>query len=783
MSTVLRALNIKKPRLYLAILLGTGFGLSVYCYWLIDILPLTSRWIFLCTALASLVATAVFLFLIELWVVPCWSALTRLQRWLLLALSILTGSFLMFAGTNGWKSPERYLVFLLPNEQIKISVPLSQNLSNANIAIQLFSTSIGDVSYNSIEYQGWQRKGSLLVLSNTHNNSFKWIGKVGGKATIVFPTSAQGGIVQISTEVGEETINLSSRISGKYTYTHDFYTPFYASRPIVILLGLLDFSVFCFLMGLLILNKRKMILDYLDQSISILPAGEKDSARESKEKIVRRSVIALDWGIVIGTIALAILLRVFNLDRLPPLTDEFLHLLAAKAIANGSSLNTVYQRSLLIVTLPVVLSFRVFGFKLWAARLPGVLFNSLAIIPLYLITKKINRPIAFLSCILFATNPWLIAVSRYVREYGYYPFYFYWIIYGMIVLYENIPNDFLANGRKTSFGSNIIFPAAVLLLPIIYIAMLDSDSTFKLISTAYGVFGLFVLSKIFVKSKAFMGFLTILAILFLGALYLYSKKSGDIAFHAMQNYWLRYFFSNPQQQWYFHRLAIIPIIGLACAVFLGLQVRKVNFIPSLFIALFSISLFFYIFFFNRYIQARYLFDLEFWFVPLVATGFWCIWFFLKLSFSGKKLPVILISLILLALSINGSQILLSTFYDNYGWMPITEEYHNDVSMTRSFLLDKVKPGDALISIDYAQYVTFEGNSAFVAIYSYNLQDKNPGGYVLSIVSQNNSGWIVLDDQRYEATKPLPLKTIFIDNKKIEYMGEVANEYIWRWNVE
>ena len=80
-------------------------------------------------------------------------------------------------------------------------------------------------------------------------------------------------------------------------------------------------------------------------------------------------------------------------------------------------------------------------------------------------------------------------------------------------------------------------------------------------------------------------------------------------------------------------------------------------------------------------------------------------------------------------------------------------------------------------------LTFEGNSTFGTVYFYNFQDNNPGGYVLSIVSQNNSGWIVLDDQRYDATKPLPLKTIFVGDKEIEYMGEIANEYIWRWGVE
>ena len=627
MSTVLRALKIKNPRLYLAILLGTVSGLSAYGYWLIDILPPTSRWIFLYTALISLVAAVGFLFLIELWVAPCFSTLSQLQRWPLLGLSLLTGAFLLFAGTSAWKAPKRYLVLLLPSEKLEISVPASLNSTKPNIAIQSFSTSIEDISYNSIKYQGWQRKGSLLILSDLKNNSFEWTGKVGGQATIVFPTSPQGGMVQISTGGSEETINLSSKLNGKYFYVHDFYTPFYASRAIVILLGVLELSSFCFLMGLLILEKRKVILDYLDQSISILPTGRKDSAWEGNRGFPRKSVIALDWGIVIGTIALAILLRVFNLDRLSPLTDEYPHLLAAQAIASGSSLNTLYQRSLLIVTLPVALFFRFFGYKLWVARLPGVLFNSLAIIPLYLITKKINRPVAFLSCILFATSPWLIAVSRYVREYGYYPFYFYWVIYGMVLFYENLPKNILKEGWKKAFRSDIIFPAAVLLLPIIYMTTIDPDSTFKLISIAYGVFGLFMLSKIFVRSKAFIGFLTILAILFFGALFLYSQKSGYIAFHFMQNYWLRYFFPNPQQQWYFNRLAIIPITGFASAIFLGIKVRKANFIPSFLFALFSISLFFYMFFFNRYIQARYLLDVEFWFIPLVAIGYWCIWIF------------------------------------------------------------------------------------------------------------------------------------------------------------
>ncbi len=774
MPSLPQTLNIRNPRLYLALFLGAMIGLSVYCYWLIDIFPPTSNRIFLLTILIGIVAAAGSFFLIELWLVPCWPILTQPQRWLLSGLSVLIGSFLLFAGTSTFKSPDRYLAFLLPNEKIEISVPPSKNPPNTDVAIHLFSTSMGNVSFNSIKYQGWQRKGDLLVLTNTKDNSLEWEGIAGKQVSIVLSDSTHQGILQISTDGGEDTVDFSSGIGKQYLYTHSYSVPFYASRTAVTLLGIADFGFLCFVIGLLIFEKRKMVLAFLHQTVWDLSPVNKTSSEDSPIPA---------WGIVAGMICVAILLRVFNLDDLPPLTDEYHQLLAAKAIVSGSALNLVYQRSLFIVTLPVALFFRIFGFKLWVARLPGVLFNALAIIPLYLITKKINWQVAFLSCILYATNPWLIAVSRIVREYGFYPFYFYWIIYGMVIFLEYFPNSLLRPERKYAFKSPILLSLALLLLSLIYMMVIDPNSTFRVILIAYGVFGLFVLLKIVSRSKTSIILTAALITLLFGALYLYITKSGDISFHPLQGYWIWYFFPNPQQQWYFNSLAIIYVFGLTCAILLGIQVYKFNFIPSFFLVLFSLSLFLYIFFFSHYIQARYLFHLEFWFIPLIAIGFYCIWAFLRVIFSSNNIPASLISLALLALSTNGPQILLPTFYDNYGWMPITEEYHDDVRLTQLFLLDKVKPGDALISTDYAQYNIFAGNSAFGTIYFYNYINDNSATYFSSIISQHDTGWIVLDDQVYQGIKPFPLKTTFLNNKEIDYVSKVANEYIWRWRPE
>ena len=59
--------------------------------------------------------------------------------------------------------------------------------------------------------------------------------------------------------------------------------------------------------------------------------------------------------------------------------------------------------------------------------------NALAVLPLYLLTRKMNRPVATLSVLLYATSPWIITFARIVREYAIYPFIYYWVTYGMIV--------------------------------------------------------------------------------------------------------------------------------------------------------------------------------------------------------------------------------------------------------------------------------------------------------------------------------------------------------------
>lgn len=768
---------LKNYRFYLSLLLGGGFGLAVYSYWLVTFLPPVGRQIIFYTLLASLIGVVGYFLLLELWIAPYLLAVRGLFRWILIALSVVIAFLSMFYGADLRNSTSSYITFLLPRETLRITVSIPPGSKGTTARILWFATSTGEVSYDSTNYRGWQRKGDELVMVDASNNSLEWTGQTGEQALIVFLRSPQGGVVNIAWNGVSRTINLASGTAARYQYTQRFDVPFYASRTITLLLAYLNFFMIYLAIILLIWSRRTNVLNHLHRVIPDLRNQLSDRKPEN--------AILLDFVIVVAVIATAMLLRGFNLENLVPYRDEYTHLLAAKAVVGGTPVGAVYQRGLLIVTLPVTIFFRIFGAELWSARLPGVIFNSLAIIPLYLATKKINRPIALLSCALYATSPWIIAVSRNVREYAYYPFYFYWIIYGMVAFLELVPRDFNLAGdlRKISLLKAGAL-GLVLTLPVIYALVIDPTSTFKLILISYGVFFLLLLSKFDLTSRVNIRFLAVMATGFLiGGYILASRQTSILSLPNFDDYSIRYFFPNPPQQWYFDRLTIMAFFALIAAIFMGAVFFRDNVMVAVFVILYIAFMLFFTLFFDRYIRPRYIYAAQLWYVVVMAIGLYGIWSGLQL-FIRKKPARILAALLLVGLTFNVPQVLLSTFYNAQGDMPITEEIHYNVVPAYLFLLDKAESRDVLISTDYRSYVLWMGVPKFQETYSYSYKIERPRDNVLSVVERYNSGWIVLDTRSYSISdpRPLPKNSFIVGDKRIEYLGLFSDQYIWRWHI-
>ena len=456
---------------FAALLAGFSLGLFLYTFLLIDYFPPLSKTIFALTAIITLAGAVVYYLLFSKLIIPAFPDMGRTLR-----IKLFSGLFLMsllvfWFGLEGVLPDSRYLVFLLPRQSLEISVPQPQAANLNGAQISWIKTSLGGLSLNALDYQGWERVDDALVLVDPQDNRLTWAGQTGKEALIVFKTSPAGGMMKVSWNGAGEEIDLYSSKEDELIHRRQFQTPFYASRAIPLLFGIFNVLAGLFTASVLIWRALK------DHKI------EPDKVRTSMAGSAWQRV---DLILMAGLVSAALLLRVFNLENLYPFADEYSHLLAAKNILNGMPLNQVYQRSLAIVTLPVVLFFKIFGTYIWTARLVTVIFNSLAVIPLYLITRRINRPVAVIAGLLFATSPWMIAVARNIREYGYYPFYFYWILYAMFLFLERVPDKFvLARDWK-----KVITPAGIGLLlllafPVYYSRYIDLSSTFRTVLPAY----------------------------------------------------------------------------------------------------------------------------------------------------------------------------------------------------------------------------------------------------------------------------------------------------------
>ena len=741
-----------------AIVLGVCGGAFVNGYWLIDIFPAGSKSLLFSTVLAGLIGIVAYILLFQ-WIKTTSSGLSNAQKAGMAGLSLFTGVFLLFTVTDRWQEPDRYIDLFLPTHTLEVSIPPDGGADA--VSILWINTSLGDVSYSTTGHDGWNVIKDRLVLTNLSDNHLRWEGKTGQEVQIVFETPSQTGYAVVTWDGHEEILHFSRK---KNSHVHVFEIPFYASRELMLLLGILNFSFLSFPLCFLVFQKRMGIFRTVQHSLVA------DTRRTASR----------DWIMVLVLMVFAFALRAPGLENLFPSVEEYSHLNAAKQIIQGTSVQDVYQRSMWLVTLPITLMFRMFGYELWAARLLGVIFNVLAVVPLYLIARRLGRPVAFLSLLLYATSPWIIAISRVVREYAYYPFYYYWIVYGMIVFLEGIPDRFhIDRDWKTALTPRQILLVLGLTFPPLYALYLDTSSTFKLILIAYAVFGLFTFLKLdFRYRRNLPAVIAMMLAILMGAYLWWERFPVKLTVNLVP---LDYFFSNSPQQWYFDRAAVIPLLVFWGTMIVGILMWRANIVPAFLLALFGGFLGFFMFSSNRFYAPRHLSTTELWHVVLMAIGCYLIWILLQaLPLPGSGRIRILTAVVLGGLAFNFQHSLLPIISRD-SLMPITGDYHNDLTELQAFMLDNVQEGDTLIcSRIYGRYVEWVDEPDFQAIYDFQVQTMESD--VFSIVDQYKSGWIIIDNARIERATFSP-KNAFLNDNRMEYIGLFDDEHVWRWGVK
>ena len=744
--------------LILASVLGASLGLFARGYWLIDFYPIGSRSLLFFTILVSLFGVTGYSMLFA-WIRKTFSSFPGIFTPGIGVTSLLAGAFLLFTLTDRWQKPARYIDIFLPSHTLEITIPPQQDPNQ--ISIRWIKTSLGDVSYGAVMYKGWSLKGDELVLTNPADNQLRWVGKTGGEVQIVFETSSKEGAAVLSWDGHAETAQF---VRKRNTYERSFPVPFFASKNWILLLGILNFSLWSIPVCSLVWMKRAEILQPSQwQGAPGLP-------------LIGRQ----EWIVVLAVMVLSLGLRVIHLENLFPGVEEYSHINAAKQILRGVPIKDLYQRGMFMVTLPVSLMFRLFGNELWAARLLGVVFNVLAVIPLYLVSRKINRPVAVLSILLYATSPWIISISRIVREYAYYPFYYLWIVFAMILFLERFPGRFrVREDWVIILKPGTLFLGLFLLLPPVYAIDVDVLSTFKLILIAYVAMAVIFLLKMDMRNRGNVVLLMIASsLLFAGIGLLIVRFPLSLAANPSP---LGYFFLNPPQQWYYNRFAIVPLAGLFGGLMAGVLLRHVNSILLFLAMLYSGFLAFFVFSSNRFFAPRHLSATQLWYIVLMAAGLYLVWIFLQtFSIFQNKRNRLLAVIVLAGLTINFQQPIAPILADG-PYMPISQEYHSDLTDLQLYMLDNVMDGDVLISSRvYSRYAFWVEAPVFHRVFSFNLGSTKDD--VLAVMDEYNSGWIVIDELR-AGQASFSVAETFSGVDGLEYAGQFGDQYVWRWNSQ
>lgn len=489
---------------------------------------------------------------------------------------------------------------------------------------------------------------------------------------------------------------------------------------------------------------------------------------------------------------LAFLLRFANLTILDPYTDEYSHLLAAKDYLDLGYFH--YARASMVTYLVIFFSrlgnaASFYEYVFWG-RLPGVIFSTLTVIPLYFLTRKISPSVALISIFLWATSPWSIGVAKTIREYAFHPFF---ILLALLTLVKFL--ELLADFKIRRLPLMILYllPAAALAG---YAFRYDTASTLRICIVVFAAAAAyyFVAYLLRFKNLAKTGKIAFIVALIPACLVaawmlVYASSSGHVSIDDLQlsDYWLRVFLvpgspSTPLHWWGDYPFLAVAIFicgtGFVHAVF-----QKRHRYYFMHFTVFAVLLAFYVFFFDRYDRPRYIFYALPFFIPLVAVSVYAL-----VDYAGKLKPLslkiigTLAAVIFLFQAFNYQNIIYPVFSGEHGYVKTTNEHHDSLKSTIELLEKEISLDDVFIVTVARGALELGFNIDSDRIYGYSFKDKNRFEKVASIIEANPQGFMILDWRRngYYAEGYPHEGQFLIGDTTVEVIMNKDGMQIYRW---
>ena len=299
-----------------------------------------------------------------------------------------------------------------------------------------------------------------------------------------------------------------------------------------------------------------------------------------------------------------------------------------------------------------------------------------------------------------------------------------------------------------------------------------------------GLYGMYMLNKVkSPKLRKIMHYLTITSLILAMFLITQLKTVDFIHFKPQFNeYWLNIFFNSnisTPMHWYYnihvHPIFVLFIVFLG--IFYAINIRNRDITGILMVMAFLIGIYFFIFHFDRYVRPRYIYYLLIFFIFILGFGIYSIYNLIP----HKKSNIIILTVVIFLL-FNPFNAYYAVTYDKHGYVPITNEYHDDVSFVVEAFKDKIKADDVVItSLPNMLFWYFDRPINDPNIYKWKYKHDNRFENVSRVVSENTEGWIILDSRRNgHWTKGLPKNDFETGNKEVKLLGKYRGFYVYRW---
>jgi hypothetical protein len=490
-------------------------------------------------------------------------------------------------------------------------------------------------------------------------------------------------------------------------------------------------------------------------------------------------------------ICIAFFLRAKNLTFLDPYIDEYAHILAARDDLETGAFTYIRAE---LVTYMVILFQKIgnastFDNYVFLSRLPGVLFSTLTVLPMYFLAKRISISVGITSALLWATSPWVIGIARTVREYAFYPLIMLTGLLFLIQIKDYLLQPTLLKEKKWS----LLWRSIIILSIAIYAFIFDPLSTLKvftvIILTAIIFFSIKYYKNIITAFKKYQKIsLSILFLIGSGVIsFLYYVAYGSqtsLTHIQPQTEWILFFLKTGSfpMHWWSNIVDFIFFVPGLIAIGLFFAWKKRSEIYFLNLAIFCSLLISYVFFFTRYIRPRYIFYAEPFFIIIIATSIVGI-FYITTIIQSKRARIIsyLLSIFFMGCIINYQNIIHPITIRESGYNTVTGEFHDQVTKIIPILNTRITNQDVFISSFAEGILRIEFNIPKEKIHSYDYTNPNRFNDVEHIVIENTSGFIILDGRRNgHWAKGYPRTDFNLGSKNISLLFNDYDIQIYRW---